>query len=186
MQHTGNQLFLPILHNLDKVYIISGLSESGKSSVAEAFCSYYGTAQAFRAKIVYFNNLISEKLGRSVYGLPEKEQAWSLLHELERFCNDHYWLRLTTIESMHRHLVARWLKTWLGKKVQIIYNDTADDKRFERALVRPAAIARNDTLKLRRGVKSMRSEADLILDNNGTFADTMSNLLRFAEIDRED
>ncbi|KAL8938239.1 MAG: hypothetical protein Q9216_003999 [Gyalolechia sp. 2 TL-2023] len=185
LQRTGNQLFRPILHRLDKVYVISGLSESGKSSVADAFCSYYGTSQAFRAKIVYFNHLISEKLGRSIYGLPEKAQAQSLLHELERFSNDHYWLKLITIESMHRHLVARWLKTWLGNKVQIIYIDTADGKRFERALVTPEAIVSNDSLKLKRGVESIRTEADLILDNNGTFADTMSNLLKFAEIDRK-
>lgn len=52
LQHTGNQLFTPILDKLDRVYIISGLSESGKSSIAESFCGHYGTAQAFRAKIV--------------------------------------------------------------------------------------------------------------------------------------
>ncbi|KAL8674419.1 MAG: hypothetical protein Q9168_001152 [Polycauliona sp. 1 TL-2023] len=90
LHHTGNCLFSPMLHRLDGVYVISGLSESGKSSIAEGFCSYFGTSQAFRAKIVYFNNLISERLGRSIYDLPEKQQAQSLFHELERFSNDHY------------------------------------------------------------------------------------------------
>ncbi|KAL8681158.1 MAG: hypothetical protein Q9186_002690 [Xanthomendoza sp. 1 TL-2023] len=184
LQHTENCLFQPMLHKLDSVYVISGLSESGKSSVAEGFCSAFGTAQAFRAKIVYFNNLISEKLGRSIYSLPEKRQAQSLLHELERFSNDHYWLRLITIESMHRHVVARWLKTWLGHKVQIIYIDTVDIKRFERALITPEAIASQDSLKRERGVEWIRSEADLILDNNATFVDTLSNLLQFEEGNR--
>lgn len=116
LQYTQNQLFIPMIHNIGHIYTFSGLSESGKSSVAQAFCCHYGTAQAFRAKIVYFNDLISERLGKSVYSLPEKEQALYLLHELERFSNDHYWLRLITIESMHRYPVSRWLEEWMGKK----------------------------------------------------------------------
>lgn len=73
LRYTQNRLFLPLMHKVDCIYALSGLSESGKSSVAEAFCSHHGTAQAFRAKMVYFNGLISERLGRSVYGLPERE-----------------------------------------------------------------------------------------------------------------
>lgn len=181
LRYTQNQLFLPMMHKVDRIYAMSGLSESGKSSVAEAFCSHHGTAQAFRAKIVYFNDLISERLGMSVYSLPEREQALRLLHELERFSNDHYWLRLITIESVHRHSVVTWLKTWIGKKLQVIYIDTADVKRFERALITPEAIASNDNLKRERGVELIRSSADLVLNNNGTFSDTVSNLLRFAD-----
>lgn len=114
----------------------------------------------------------------------EKEQARNLLHELERFSRDHYWLRLVTIESMHRHSVARWLKMWLGKKAQIIYIHTANEKRFERALITQEEVISNDRLKKERGIELIRSEADLILDNNDTFADTMRNLLRFAELNK--
>lgn len=180
-RYTQNRLFLPMMHKVDYIYALSGLSESGKSSVAEAFYSHFGTAHAFRAKMVYFNDLISERLGRSVYGLPEREQALRLFHELERFSNAHYWLRLITIESMHRHSVARWLKTWVGKKFQVVYIDTADVKRFERALITPDAIVYNDHLKRERGMELIRSDADLILNNNGIFTDTISDLLRFAE-----
>ena len=181
LSYTQNQLFLPVIHNIDYIYALSGLSESGKSSVAEAFCSHHGPEQAFRAKIVYFNDLMSERLGKSVYNLSEKEQALLLFHELERFSNVHYWLRIITIESMHRHSVAKWLKTWIGRKLQVIYIDTADVKRFERALVSREAVISNDDLKRERGVELIRSDADLVLHNNGTFAVTMSNLLRFAE-----
>ncbi|KAI4281505.1 MAG: hypothetical protein L6R38_003631 [Xanthoria sp. 2 TBL-2021] len=184
LRYTGNRLFTPMLHRLDNIYVISGLSESGKSSVAEGFCSHYGTGQAFRAKIVYFNNLISERLGKGIYSVPEKEQAQYLLHELERFSNDHYWLKIITIESMHRYMVATWLKKWLGKMIQIIYIDTADVRRLERALLAPEVIAENDRLKKERGVELIRSDADLVLDNNGTFADTVNALLRFAESNR--
>ena len=177
-RYTENQLFLPLMHRLDCIYALSGLSESGKSSVAEAFCSYHGTAHAFRAKIVYFNNLISERLGKSIYPLPEREQALYLLHELERFSTAHYWLRLITIESMHRHTVVKWLKVYLGDKLRIIFVDTADAKRFERSLLTADMIVSNDILKRERGVESIRPDADLVLDNNGTFAETMSRLLQ--------
>ncbi|KAL9632918.1 MAG: hypothetical protein Q9204_003609 [Flavoplaca sp. TL-2023a] len=181
LQYTGNCMFIPMLHRLDCLYIFSGLSESGKSSVAEGLCSHYGASLAFRAKIVYFNNLISEKLGKPVYCIPEKEQALNLLHELERFSNNHYWLKIMTIESMHRHLVAKWLKTWLGDKVQVIYIDTDDVKRFERALIAPEEVVRNDDLKRERGVEMIRLKADLVLDNDGSFGDTLQNLIRFVE-----
>ncbi len=181
LRYTQNQLFLPMLHNVDCIYALSGLSESGKSSVAEAFCSHHGTAQAFRAKIIYFNDLISERLRKSVYSLPEKEQALHLLHELERFSNGHYWLRFITIESMHHHSVARWLKSWIGKKLQVIYIDTTDLRRFERVLVPREVVISNDNLKRERGVELILPDADFVLDNNCTFAVTMSNLLRFAE-----
>lgn len=113
--------------------------------------------------------------------MPEKEQALHLLQELERFSNNHYWLRLITIESMHRHSVVRWLKTWIREKLQVIYIDTADVKRFERALIKPDEVFSNDTLKRERGVELVRSDADFVLDNNGEFADTVSHLLRFTE-----
>ncbi|KAL8788530.1 MAG: hypothetical protein Q9213_001603 [Squamulea squamosa] len=160
LRHTGNPLFHPMLHRLDTLYVISGPSEAANSRVAECFCHHYGTTQAFRAKIAYFNNLISERPGRSIDSLPEKKQAQHLLHELERFSNDHDWLDLITIEStQHRHRITKWLKRWLGKKVQIICVDT-----FE---------ARN------------RSEADLMLDSDGTLVEVMNNLLRFAEAVKE-
>ncbi|KAL9038063.1 MAG: hypothetical protein Q9180_003362 [Flavoplaca navasiana] len=181
LQYTGNCLFTPMLHRLDGLYIISGLSESGKSSVAEGLCSHYGVSLAFRAKIAYFNNMISEKLGKPVYCIPEKDQAQNLLHELERFSNNHYWLKIMTVESMHRHLVAKWLKTWLGDKVQVIYIDASDAKRFERALIAPEEVARNDDLKKERGVEMIRSKADLVLDNNGSFGDTLESLIRFVD-----
>lgn len=88
------------------LHIWSGLSESGKSSVAEAFCSHYGTGQAFRANVDCFNNLPSNRCKTSVYGMPERYRALCLLHELERFSNDHHWLRLITIESVHHYLIA--------------------------------------------------------------------------------
>ncbi len=134
LHYTQNQHFLPTIHNLDDIYALSGLSESGKSSVIKAFCSHHRSAQAFQAKIVDFDDLMSECLGKSVYSLPEKEQAFRLLHELERFSNDHYWLRVIIVDSMLRHSVAEWHKT-IRRKLQVIYIHTADVKSLERVLL---------------------------------------------------
>lgn len=181
LRYTQNRLFLPIMHKINCIYVISELSEAEKSSVVKAFCSHHETAQAFRVKIVYFNDLISERLNRSVYSLFERKQALRLLHELERFSNNYYWLRLIIIESMHRHSIARWLKTWVEKKLQIIYIDTTDVKRLQRALITSKAIVSNDNRKRKRDVELIRSNVDLMLDNNDTFFDIVSNLLRFAD-----
>ena len=69
----------------------------------------------------------------------------------------------------------------MGRKLQGIYIDTAEVKRFERALVPREAVISNDIIKRERGVELIRSDADLVLDNSCTFAATMSNLLQFAE-----
>lgn len=53
--------------------------------------------------------------------------------------------------------------------------------RFERALITPEAIASIDNLKRERGVELMRPDADLVLNINGTFGDTVGNLLLFAD-----
>ena len=180
-RHSDNLLFQPMLHNLECVYALSGLSESGKSSIAEAFCCHHGSARAFRAKIVYFMSLISDRLGRSVYDLSAKEQALHLLHEIDRFSVSHYWLRIITIESMHQHSVAKWLKMWAGQKLQVIFIDTPEAKRLQRALITPEELFRNDGLKRERGVEMIREDADLILDNDGKFDETLSKLLLIME-----
>lgn len=64
--------------------------------------------------------MASEKIGKSIYALPEKEQALWLLHELEQFANRHYWLKFITFESLHRDAITMGLKTWLGEKLQTL------------------------------------------------------------------
>lgn len=179
--HTDIRLFAPMLHNLTRVYAFGGLSEAGKSSLAQSLCTNYGPDIALRSKIVYFNDVASDKIGKNVYALPEKEQALCLLHELEQFSLRHYWLKVITIESLHRDTMTMWLKTWLGDKLQIIYVDTSDDRRLQRSLVPHDTVAVNDATKRSRGADLIRERADLVLDNNGTFEVSVKKLLSFAD-----
>ena len=178
--HTSVGTFTPMLQNLSRVYAFGGLSEAGKSSLAQSLSINYGTDVAFRSKIIYFNDVASDKIGKSVYTLPEKEQALCLFHELEQFSLRHYWLKIITIESLHRDTMTMWLKTWMGDKLQVIYVDTSDERRLQRTLVPYDTVISNDAMKLGRGADLIRERADLILDNNGPFEVSVKKLLNFA------
>ena len=178
--HSQDPIFLPLLHTLDHVYAFTGLSECGKSSLAEALCNHFGTKKAFRAKMVYFSSIASERLGESVYTQSEKEQAMSLLHEIERFSRAHYWLQVISIESLHQSELTKWLKEFLGNRLKIIYIDTRQEKRMERSIESPSELLARDEMKRGRGVELIRAEADLVLDNNGPFATSVGTLLSFA------
>ncbi|KAG6361019.1 hypothetical protein INS49_009238 [Diaporthe citri] len=131
---------------------------------------------------MYFNSLVSQRIGKSIYGLPEKEQALHLFHELERFARTHYWLRVVTIESLHIAKLTQLLKTWLGDKFQVVFIDVEDSRRLGRSLVTVEALNRNDQMKRERGVELLTREADLVTDNNGTVEASMEALLRHAHV----
>ena len=132
---TNDPRFSPMLHNLERVYAFGGLSEAGKSSLAQNLCHHYGSKWAFRGKIVFFNDIASDKLKKSVYSLTEKNQALCVFHELEHFTYRHYWLRVMSIESLHRDTMTMWLKTWLSDKIQIIYVDTNLEQRVNCTMI---------------------------------------------------
>ena len=171
----------PMLSNLNYVYAFAGLSESGKSTFAQKLCDLYGSSVAFRSKIVYFNDEASEAMKKSIYDLPEKEQAMLLLHGLDRFSNRHYWLRIITIESLHRDNIAMWLKTWLGDKLRIVFVDASEAIRRERSEIPLNQLVINDAIKKERGADLIAQRADLIVNNNGLREDSVRQLFKFAE-----
>lgn len=178
--HSNDPRHSPVLSNLEYVYAFAGLSESGKSSLAQKFCDRDGSNVVFRSKIVYFNDEASEAMKKSIYDLPEKEQAMLLLHGLERFSYRHYWLRILTIESLHRDKVAMWLKKWLGDKLRIVFIDASEASRRERSLIPLDKLVTNDAIKIERGTNQIRQRADLVVNNNGSFDDSVQQLFEFA------
>ena len=178
--HMSIRPFTPMLHNLTRVYAFGGPSEAGKSSLAQSLCTHYGPDVALRSKIAYLNDLASDKIGKSVYSLPEKEQALCLFHGLKQISHHHYWLEVITIESLHRDKMTMWLKTWLGDKMQIIYVDTSDELGVQRSLVPYDTVLFNDATKRGRGADLVREGADLVLDNDGPFEVSVQKLLSFA------
>ena len=150
--YTDSVSFTPMLCSLTRVYAFGELSEAGKSSLAQRLCIHYGSKVAVRSKIAYSIDAASDE--KSIYTLPEKEQALWLHHELVQFPNRHYWLKFITLESLHRDAMTMWLRTWLGDKLQIIYVDTRDDRRLQRSLVPYDTFVSNDITKRERGLTS--------------------------------
>lgn len=175
---TNDTPFAPMLHNLQRVYAFGGFSEAGKSSLAQSLCNHYGPKWAFRGKIVFFNDIANNKMKKSIYSLTEKEQAMCLFHEFEKFSYRHCWLRVTSIESLHRDTMTMWLKTWLGDKMQIIYVDTALEERIKRSCDPYQDVVAKDRMKQERGTHRIRQRADLVLSNNGTFEESVKQMMR--------
>ncbi|MCJ1237762.1 hypothetical protein MMC14_005749 [Varicellaria rhodocarpa] len=113
---------------------------------------HHDTELAFNSKIVLFDDEASDMIGKSIYTLPEKEQALFLLHGLEKFSGRQYWLKIITIEILHRDTSTMWLKTWLGDKLQIVFIETSTKNRFEKSLVSHDVLISNDTMKNERGL----------------------------------
>ena len=103
-----------------------------------------------------------------------------LLHGLDRISNRHYWLRSITIESLHRDKVAMWLKTWLGDRLRIVFIDASEKVRSERSLIPLSELFINDTIKRKSGTDLICRRADLIVNNNGSFDDSVQQLFEFA------
>ncbi|KAL9596025.1 MAG: hypothetical protein Q9219_006076 [cf. Caloplaca sp. 3 TL-2023] len=179
---TPSPLFNPTIPKPTYIYAFTGLPSSGKSTIAEAFCSHHGPNKAFRANTLYFHALTSDRLGQNIHNHPEKNQALHLYHEISRFVNSHDRLRILTLESWHQSAaVGKWLKLWLGEKLKIVHVDAVGEVRAERARIPRVGMMDKENERDRRdGVEQMRLDADLVLDNNGSSADTMSSLLQFA------
>lgn len=131
----------------------------------------------FRLKIGYLCDRASARLGQSVYDLPEKEQALQLVHGLHAFTSCHYWLKTVTLESAHRKDVTQWMKAFLGDKLKIVYVDTTLENRTMRSLVAFEGLKSNDLIKCSRGAHEIKDIADIVLDNNGSFEDTLRQLI---------
>lgn len=126
-------------------------------------------------------NATSRRLGKSNYTFTTKEQALSFFHELEGFARAHYWLRVITIESLHRAKVTQLLKTWLEDKFQVVYIHVNETRRIGRSLIPLERFYEKERLKHERGVCRISEAADLVLDNNGPLDESVKSLLRFVE-----
>ncbi|KAH8658443.1 hypothetical protein BX600DRAFT_514937 [Xylariales sp. PMI_506] len=177
---TKNSLFRRMMFPVQTIYGLTGTSKAGKSRIAQEFCSALGAKLAFHAKVAYFNDLVSLRLGKNIHCLPEEGQALHLLHELESFGRTHEWLRVIAIESLDSVRVISQLKGWLGDRLRVVYVDTKDSIRVSRSGSTLDELSKHD--KFQRLVDKMRiiAEADMVLDNNGEIDQSVDALFRFA------
>ena len=115
----GKPVFISLAAKTDRVVGLSGMSESGKSTMAEKLVAESG---GFRLKLNFFN----------FEPMPDCSQEESIAVKLLLFCHTHYFRRHFTIESLHGIALSAYLKLFFGDMFQIVYLDTPFDERARR------------------------------------------------------
>lgn len=139
-----------------------GLSECGKSSFAQHLATQHGFS---RFKLRYFIEVV-ERLGKRT---PEL-----VVLEVIRFLRDHYYLERISLESLHDPYVPAMLKLLLGDRFRIVYIETDQEVRIQRAMkelsidvtAATTLVIDKDHGKKERGAEVVRGIADLVFDNS--------------------
>lgn len=157
-------LLRPMFEHVDAIVAFGGLSESGKSCLAEGVCKKFEIAgvKSARLKIGYFMEMLPD-----IYQLPNNKQAEFLSKQLDRYLQCHYWLKVITLESCHNLRTTQELQKILGKLLQIVYIDVSLDIRKERSCTTIDELVAKDKIKTSRGADRIKSETScFVLDNN--------------------
>lgn len=167
---------------LKKVFVIGGMSESGKSS----FGRYLDSKGIPRLKIVSFLKKVKDKEGcnedfvswnnRNSIEKPEwlreefvKEFLSSMLKEGVEYC---------ALESLYGPELGVYMKEVIGEdKVVIVYVNMDVDIRLQRQMIREnltsldearKLLLPRDEIKKSWGVPGIEAVADVVIDNSGT------------------
>lgn len=168
---------LPRLFPQDPSFLgLAGLSESGKSAIAEELAASYGFT---RLKIGYFNERNRQQ--SEGYGSPQKI-ALDIVHFLAT--NRH--IEKATLESLHGPELSAELKMILGDMWNSAYIKLDDTERLRRLLLQfpdkeadvlIAEQREKDMTKLDAGVAKYISQADIVVDNSGSLEDSTRQII---------
>ncbi|GJC88094.1 hypothetical protein ColLi_10932 [Colletotrichum liriopes] len=159
-------LLKPTFKGIKTIYALAGLSECGKSTVADMIHKAHGTS-GVRLKMSYFLDTASNELGYDIYSLSGDRRAAALLRGLDAYGRCHWYLSTLTIESVHRYDSIAILKSYLGPLLQIIYIDTNEEIRLQRSGRPKTRLEQKDAAKKERGAEGVKKIADVVIDNNG-------------------
>lgn len=149
---------------LERIWVLGGMSESGKSTVGELLRDEHGVA---RLKTGYLLEIAALRAGVSdPYAWSEAEQAGRLTEEILRFASATK-ARAISLESAHRFEQTVSLRNTWGPRCQVVYVDAAPETRAERAAESRAELRERDAIKSNRGAGRILDVADHVLDNSG-------------------
>ncbi|MGH3318905.1 MAG: hypothetical protein ACRDN9_01775 [Streptosporangiaceae bacterium] len=153
----------------DRLWVLGGLSESGKSTVGELLRTEHG---AVRLKIGYLLDLAAVRAGVTdpYEAWDEPAQAEALSEEVARLCHMNKGTRRVSVESAHRYEATLHLKRIWGDRCQVIYVDADTVSRTARSQEPAASLSDRDKVKIERGAERIAQVADWVIDNTRSLA----------------
>ncbi len=151
-----------ILNDNLNIFGFSGLTESGKSSHAQALASQHN---GYRLKLSFFD------VATGLYTKPRLRDEHVVLLFLD-FIRNHYFANVFTVESLHGIQLSAVFKIFFGSYFKIVYMECSKKVRVSRAedqhnLLKPEAIKLIESKDFKKNIQNTemnRDYADVIID----------------------